>query len=277
MLDLWFTEKQTKNVNFTCRIARTLHTETSKFQNIAVLETEEFGKMLVLDGTVQTTVEDEFIYHEMITHIPLYTHPNPKMVLVIGGGDGGTIREILKHPSVELVVLVEIDERVVEVSKMFLPEISSALNDKRVRVNINDGIEYVKNLESNNYDVIIVDSTDPVGPAEGLFTLDFYKHVFKSLTEDGILIAQTESPFFNRSLIKRVYKNISTIFPIAKLFLANIPTYPSGLWSFTIGSKKYDPVSTNLQDKYDIDCKYYTKELHRSCFVLPKFVQELLK
>lgn len=275
MIELNFTEKQTKNVSFTCKIKRTLHTEKSSFQEIAVLETIEFGKMLVLDGTVQTTIEDEFVYHEMITHVPLYTHAEPKRILVIGGGDGGTIKEILKHPTVESVELVEIDERVVQVSKKYLPEISYALNDPRVKINIRDGIEHIKNINTK-YDIIIIDSTDPIGPAEGLFTYDFYSNINKKLTDTGILIAQTESPFFNKELIKNVFKNISSIFPIAKLYLANIPTYPSGLWSFTIGSKKYDPTVVNISAKYDINSKYYTKKIHNSCFVLPKFVKELL-
>jgi len=178
-MELWYTEFQTSGVGITCKTNKTYHTEKTEYQEMALIETEQFGRMLVLDGTVQTTIEDEFVYHEMITHIPLFTHPNPQKALVIGGGDGGAIREIIKHPSIKKAVLVEIDGRVVEISKQYLPEISCALDDSRVQVNITDGIKYVQD-HKNEFDVIMVDSTDPVGPAVGLFAVDFYKAVFEA-------------------------------------------------------------------------------------------------
>jgi spermidine synthase len=189
-LELWYTEFQTPGVGITCKTTKTYHVEKTEFQDMALIETEQFGRMLVLDGTVQTTIEDEFVYHEMITHIPLFTHKNPKRVLVIGGGDGGAIREILKHPSIEKAVLCEIDGRVVEVCKEYLPEISCALGDKRADVQIADGIRYVQE-HKNEFDIILVDSTDPVGPAVGLFAVDFYRAIHESLKEDGIFVAQT--------------------------------------------------------------------------------------
>ncbi len=274
-MELWYTEKQTPNVGITCKISKTLHTEKTEYQDMAMIETEQFGRMLVLDGTVQTTIRDEFVYHEMITHVPLFTHPNPKKVLVIGGGDGGAIREILKHPTIEKAVLVEIDGSVVEVSKKFLPEISCALDDERAEVLITDGIEYVKN-HKNEFDIITVDSTDPVGPAVGLFALDFYKNIYEALKEDGIFVAQTESPFYNDELIRRVFKDIKSLFSITRLYLCSIPTYPSGLWSFTMGSKKYDPLHVNTEQIPEIDTKYYSGRIHKSIFSLPKFVEELL-
>ncbi|MCR1898051.1 polyamine aminopropyltransferase [Irregularibacter muris] len=275
-MEMWFTEKQTENVGITCKTGKTIHMEKTEYQDLALIDTLQFGKMLVLDGTVQTTEKDEFIYHEMITHVPLFTHPNPKKVLVIGGGDGGTIREILKHPSVEKAVLVEIDNKVVEVSKKYLPTISCSLDDSRVSVLIEDGIKYVQN-NKNEFDVIMVDSTDPVGPAVGLFAVDFYQAIYQALKEDGLFVAQTESPFYNNSLISNVYRDIQSVFPITQLYLCSIPTYPSGLWSFTMGSKKYHPLTVEQSNKAEIDTKYYTKEIHKSAFSLPKFVEDLLK
>jgi spermidine synthase len=274
-MELWYTEKQTENTGITCKVTETLVKEKTKYQDLSIIETQQYGRMLVLDGMVQTTIEDEYVYHEMITHIPLFTHSNPKKAAVVGGGDGGAIREILKHPSVEKAYLVEIDERVVENSKKYLPEISCALSDPRCEVIIGDGIEFIKN-HPNTFDVIIVDSTEPVGPAVGLFARDFYSSIYNSLKEDGIFVAQTESPFFNKDLIKRVYPSISGIFPITRLYLASIPTYPSGLWSFTLGSKKYDPLQIDENTILDIDTKYYTGAIHKSVFRLPRFVSQLL-
>ncbi|MBZ4646831.1 MAG: spermidine synthase [Petroclostridium sp.] len=275
-MELWYTEKQTPNVGITCKVSKTYHTEKTDYQDLALIETEQFGRMLVLDGTVQTTIKDEFVYHEMITHIPLFTHPNPKKVLVVGGGDGGAIREILKHPTIEKAVLVEIDGSVVEVSKKYLPEISCALEDSRVEVVITDGIKYVQE-HKNEFDLITVDSTDPVGPAVGLFALDFYKSIFEALKEDGIFVAQTESPFYNNDLISRVFKDIKSVFPITRLYLCSIPTYPSGLWSFTLGSKKYDPLEVDTGKIPELDTKYYSGRIHKSVFALPKFVEDLVK
>jgi spermidine synthase len=275
-MELWYTEYQTPDVGITCKTTRTLHTEKTQYQEMALIETKQFGRMLVLDGTVQTTIEDEFVYHEMITHIPLFTHANPKRALVIGRGDGGVIREILKHPSIEKAVLVEIDGRVVEVSKKYLPEISCALEDKRVEVNIADGIKYVQE-HRKEFDVILVDSTDPVGPAVGLFAVDFYKSIYEALNDDGIFVAQTESPFFHKDLIRNVFKDVKSVFPIARLYTCAIPTYPSGYWSFTMGSKKYDPLKTDISRIPEIDTKYYCPEIHKAVFALPRFAAELVK
>jgi spermidine synthase len=274
-MQLWYTEYQTPNLGIACKIKKTLHTEKSEFQDIAVIETEQYGRMLVLDGIIMTTIEDEFVYHEMITHIPLFTHKNPKKVLVVGGGDGGSIREIIKHPSVEKAVLAEIDGRVIEVSKQYLPEISCGLSDKRVEVNVVDGIKYVQD-NKNEFDIIIVDSTDPIGPAVGLFSVDFYKSVYEALKEDGIFVAQTESPFINKDFIKEINVSVKSIFPITRLYTATIPTYPTGLWCFTMGSKKYDPLKTDITKIPAIDTKYYTPEIHKAAFILPKFVSDFI-
>lgn len=274
-MELWITEYQTKEQKISCRVKETLHYEKSKYQEIVLVDTEQYGRMLILDGAIQTTIRDEFVYHEMISHVPLFTHPKPKKVAVIGGGDGGTIREILKHKSVERAFLVEIDERVVEVSQRFLPEISAALGNERAKVCIEDGIEFVK-THKNEFDVIMVDSTDPVGPAVGLFAKEFYQSIHDALKEDGIFVAQTESPFFNADLIESVYRDIQSVFPIARLYQCFVPTYPGGLWTFTMGSKKYDPVTTTGINTEGMGCKYYSEEVHKASFVLPPFVKRII-
>ncbi|BCJ87631.1 polyamine aminopropyltransferase [Effusibacillus dendaii] len=277
-MELWYTEKQTENFGITAKIDKTLHTEQSDFQKVDMIHTLQFGKMLVLDGMVMTTDMDEFVYHEMISHVAMNTHPNPKKVLVVGGGDGGAIREIVKHPSVEKAVLAEIDGRVIEVSKQYLPQIACELTgNPKVDVQVIDGIKHVME-HKNEYDVILVDSTEPVGPAEGLFAKDFYQGIYEALKEDGIMVAQSESPWFNKDLIRRVYKDIASIFPVTRYYTAAIPTYPSGLWSFTLGSKKHDPLAVDESKLFDPPgTKYYSPHIHKSVFRLPKFVEELLK
>ena len=273
-MNQWFTELQTPDMAISCRTSKLLHHEKTPFQELAIYDTIQFGRMLTLDDVIQTTIKDEFVYHEMITHVGLNTHPCPRRVLVIGGGDGGSIREILKHSQVEKATLVEIDGRVVETSKMYLPEISRSLEDPRLEIIVDDGIEHVRRNKCV-YDMIIVDSTDPVGPAVGLFALEFYRNIFESLTGEGLFVAQTESPFFNSDLIREVFKNISSVFPVARLYLACVPTYPGGMWSFTMGSKKHDPLKADPATLPD--CRYYSPELHKAAFTLPPFVAEMVK
>ncbi|MDF2875712.1 MAG: speE [Sporomusa sp.] len=278
-MELWYTEYQTENLGLTARIKETLYAGRSEFQQVAVVDSLEFGRMLVLDGVFQTSIFDEFIYHEMIAHVPLFAHPNPKTVLVIGGGDGGTIREVVKHQSVEIAEMVEIDGLVVDVSKKYLPEISVALNENhpKLRLKIGDGIKHMQEVE-NKYDVIIVDCSDPIGPGEGLFTHSFYQNVHKALKPDGLFVQQTESPFFHQDLIKRLKADIASLFPITRVYLANIPLYPSGLHCFTIGSKQYDPINTDgARIPGNFGTRYHNREIQKSCFALPNFMQELLK
>lgn len=275
-MELWFTEKQTEHFGITARIVRTHHTEQTEFQKLDMVETAEFGNMLILDGMVMTTQKDEFVYHEMVTHPALNTHPNPKHVLVVGGGDGGAIREVLKHPSVEKAVLVEIDGKVIEYSKKYLPEIAGKLDDPRVEVLVDDGFMHIHN-HKNAYDVIMVDSTEPVGPAAKLFERGFYQGIYEALKDEGIFVAQTDNPWFKGDLIKKVFADVKEIFPITRLYTANIPTYPSGLWTFTLGSKKYDPLQVKIEEIKELDTKYYTPELHHAAFVLPRFVRDLVK
>lgn len=276
-MDMWLREMQLEGSAMTYKVNETLFRKKTKYQDLAIVDTKDLGKMLVLDGIVQTTIKDEFVYHEMITHIPLFTHPNPKKVLVVGGGDGGSIREILRHPSVEKAILCDIDGDVVEACKKYLPEIGqNSLENSRCEVVIGDGIKFVQE-HKNEFDVIIVDSTDPFNMAEGLFGGNFYKYIYDALTEDGIFVAQTETPFFLPEIVKRVYSDANAIFPITKLFMAGIPTYPGGYWSFTTGSKKYDPSKVDISKIPVMKMKYYTPELHKACFVLPQYIIDLIE
>lgn len=273
-MQLWYTEKQTPNFGITAKIGRTLHHEQTEFQSLDVIETEEFGRMLVLDGMVMTTDRDEFAYHEMLAHVGMVTHPDPKRVLVVGGGDGGVIREVLKHPSVESATLCEIDGRVIEVSREYFPAIAGALSDPRVRICVEDGIKHIE-AHPQEYDVILVDSTEPVGPAVGLFQRPFYAGIHQALRADGVMVAQTESPWFNRDLIVQVNRDIRSLFPVTRLYTASIPTYPSGLWSFTLGSKERDPLAVDPEGIPELATRYYTPKLHHALFSLPAFVEEL--
>lgn len=273
-MELWYTERQADGVALSCKVIQTLHSEQTPFQRLDVIETAQYGRMLVLDGMVQTTEADEFVYHEMIVHVAMQTHPGPKRVAVVGGGDGGTVREVLKYRSVESVKLIEIDARVVEASRRFFPELSKGLDDPRVECLYVDGIRHIEKSK-NAYDVVIVDSTEPVGPAVGLFSRKFYVSCYESLTDQGILVAQTESPFFNRDLLEKAYSAIYQVFPISRLYLASVPTYPSGLWSFSLGSKGRDPLEVT-PDLDGISTRYYTEGIHQAAFHLPRFVQEIV-
>lgn len=275
MKGLWFTELQTDDMAISLKVKESLHREESQYQEISMVDTYEFGRMLLLNGIIMTTVKDEFVYHEMISLPALNTHPNPKNVLVIGGGDGGTIREIVKHPKVEKATLCEIDGQVIEVSKKYLPEIAGSLNDPKVNILVADGIKHIQESK-NTYDVILVDSTDPVGPAVGLFSKEFYQGIYEALKDDGMFVAQTESPWVNEDLIKRIFGDVKSIFPITKLYLANVPTYPTGLWSFTMGSKKYDPLAIDKTKIPNTNTKYYTPDIHFNAFNLPPFVEKVI-
>ncbi|MDX6154247.1 polyamine aminopropyltransferase [Marinococcus sp. PL1-022] len=275
-METWFTEKQTEHFGITARVTKTLHSEQTDFQQLDVVETAEFGNMLLLDGMVMTTEKDEFVYHEMMAHVPLAAHPEPKHVLVVGGGDGGVIREVLKHPSVEAATLVEIDGQVVKYSKKYLPSIAGALDDPRVDVQVADGFMHIAESEAA-YDVIMVDSTEPVGPAVKLFEKGFYEGIHRALKEDGIFVAQTDNPWFHADLLRTVYNDVKEIFTHTDVYTANIPTYPSGLWTFTIGSKHYRPKEVHRHRAEALDTQYYTADIHEAAFALPAFVQRGLE
>ncbi|MBO8159096.1 polyamine aminopropyltransferase [Thermosyntropha sp.] len=273
-MELWVTEYQTPFLGLTCKVKATLRNEKTPFQHLAVVDTEQFGKMLLLDGMVMTTESDEYVYHEMITQIALNSHPHPENVLIIGGGDGGALREVVRHPKVKKGTLVEIDDRVVQAARDFFPDLACSFDDAKADVVIDDGVKFVQEHE-NFFDVILVDSTEPVGPAVELFSANFYRNVYNALKEDGILVVQSESPFYNKDVIQMAFKGIKSIFPITKLYLASIPTYPSGLWSFTVGSKKYDPEVVNYV-RDDAELKYYSAEVHKAAFKLPPFVKKII-
>lgn len=277
-MDLWYTEKHTENAGITLKVTKSLFSGKSEFQQLDIVETAEYGRMMLLDGLVMVTERDEFVYHDMITHPALFTHPAPKKVLVIGGGDGGTIREIMKHPGVELAVLCEIDGLVIEKSIELLPSMACEIDGKnpRVKLHVDDGIAYIRDHQ-NAFDVIMVDSTDPIGPAEGLFEEDFYRMVFGALKKDGIMVAQSESPFYHGEIQKNMYKNLRAVFPIVEMYQAFIPTYPSGFWSFAFASKQYHPVKDFDRERAKnraFYTKYYNEDLHLGAFMLPTFARE---
>lgn len=279
-MELWFSEMHTENVKMSIRIDRQLHTEQSDFQRIDVFSSPEFGRFLTLDGIMMLTEKDEFIYHEMITHVPMAADPNIKNVLVIGAGDGGTIRELTRYESIEHIDMVEIDERVVEVSKEFLTQTACRLDDPRVSIHYDDGLRFVRHKE-NEYDLIIVDSTDPFGPGEGLFTSEFYGNCFNALTEKGILVNQHESPYYadDAKAMQRAHKRIRELFPVCAVYQAHIPTYPSGHWLFGFASKGIDPLAFDAGrwNSLGIKTKYYNTELHKGSFAIPNYVKELLE
>ncbi len=275
-MELWFKEIDESESGLTFRVKKVLFTKQTPYQRLDVFETEFYGNVLVLDGAVQITEKDEFVYHEMLAHVPLYTHPAPKNVLVIGGGDGGTVREAVKHADVEHVDLVEIDETVIEVSRTYFPEVSRELDNPKLTILLMDGIEYVKSKKAH-YDVILIDSTDPVGPAEGLISAAFYRDAADALKDNGVMAVQAESPFFYPGWVRKICQNLKTAFPVVKLYLSFTPTYPGGMWTFGFASKGLDPVEDFDPSRVpsDADFRYYTPGLHRAAFQLPAFAEEL--
>lgn len=279
-MELWYTEQQTDEVRFSIKVKQHLYTGKSEFQDVDVFESEEFGKFLTLDGLMMVTEKDEFIYHDMITHVAMATNPSIKKVLVIGGGDGGTVRELTRYSHIEKIDMVEIDKLVVDVSREYLPITASKLDDPRVSLYFEDGIRFVADTKEI-YDLILVDSTDPIGPGEGLFTTEFYQNCFNILSDNGILVNQSESPYYDQFSheMKRAHKKIKNIFPISKVYQFHMPTYPSGHWLFGFASKKLDPIKDVDFDKWSalgIKTKYYNPQLHVGCFALPSYVQEML-
>lgn len=280
-MDLWFTENHAKGLKFTIKIDKHVYSAKSYYQKIDIFDTTEFGRMLVLDGCIMITEKDEFMYHDMIVHVPLAVNPNIKKVLVIGGGDGGAVRELCRYKSIERIDMVEIDELVVMACQKFIPQTASSLDDERVNLYFEDGLPFVRKKE-NCYDLIIVDSTDPFGPGEGLFTREFYGNCYKALTENGILVNQHESAFYDEyaESMELTHKKLRRVFPLASVYAVQIPTYPSGIWYFGFASKGIDPVKDLDADRWNalgLRTKYYNTDIHKASFVLPNFVKELLE
>jgi spermidine synthase len=278
-LNLWVEEVHQETLGIRYKVKRTLFSEESAFQQIDIVESEGFGRMLFNDGVVMISERDEFVYHEMISHVPMFVHPGAREVLVIGGGDGGTVRELLRHPSVERCHLVEIDPEVVEGCKRFIPQTAAALEDPRVRVSIEDGVRFVATTEER-FDLVIVDSTDPIGPAEPLFGPEFYTNVRRVLNDGGIVVSQAESPFYEIERQQSMLRILDEVFRRVHIYNYTNLTYPGGLWSFTLAVNgdrcpigDFDPKRV---DDSGLEFQWYGPAMHRSAFVLPAFQSRAL-
>ncbi|MEI6336052.1 MAG: polyamine aminopropyltransferase [Methylococcaceae bacterium] len=273
----WFTEQVPGAESaFSLKIKQKLHEEQSEFQHLEIYETETFGNLMVIDGCTMVSTRDNFFYHEMMSHPALYTHPNPKRVWIIGGGDCGTLREVLKHPSVEHAVQIDIDERVTRLAEIYFPELCESNNDPRADLKFIDGIKWVKDAAPNSVDIIIVDSTDPIGPALGLFSEDFYRDCFNCLSENGMIVQQSESALFNMKLIGEMRNAMSTsgFGHLQTLFFPQC-LYPSGWWSATIASKT---ALTTFREQDSInkpfETVYYNVDIHKASLAQPEFFKK---
>lgn len=278
----YYTEQWSEDCQFSIAYEEKLHSEASPFQQIDFYKGEEFGTFFTLDGLMMVNEKDEFVYHDMITHPAFATNTNIKKVLIIGGGDGGTAREVLRYKSVEKVVMVEIDELVFRLSQKYLPITAAGVEeDSRMEMIFDDGLAYVQNAPDASFDLILVDSTDPISVGEGLFTTAFYQECHRVLSAEGILINQHESPYFAEYAenMRKAHTKIKKIFDIAKVYQFHMPTYPSGHWLFGFASKKFDPIQ-NVQaeawSNFGLHTKYYNTDLHVGAFMLPTFVKEKL-
>ena len=275
---VWVDEVYQGIVRTSFKLKKRLFKAKSPFQTVEVVETAGHGKLLLIDGMTMVSERDEFVYHEMIAHPALFLHPKPRRVLVIGGGDGGTVREVLKHRSVERCVLVEIDGLVVSASRKYIPQTAAALSDKRADVLIADGVKFVAETEER-FDVVIVDSTEPFGPAKELFGPTFYKNVKRILTEDGIVASQAGSPFYEISTIKNLFRITKRIFPVIEVCLFNNLTYPGGLWAFTFATKGLHPLKDFKPARVKaskIKLRWYNADIHAGCFALPNFLKSAI-
>jgi spermidine synthase len=272
----WFTEEHLgAGSAFSLKIKRKLHEEQSPFQHHAIYETETFGNLMVLDGCTMVSTRDNFLYHEMMSHPALFTHPNPKKVWIIGGGDCGTLREVLKHSSVEEAVQIDIDEVVTRMAEKYFPELCESNNDPRADLKFIDGIKWIKEAAPNSVDIIIVDSTDPVGPAEGLFNEDFYRGCFAALSQNGILVQQSESPLLHLELLKDMRNSMKTAgFNALQTLYFPQCIYPSGWWSATMASK-VALIGFREQDSANkpFDTEYYNVDIHKGALAQPQFVK----
>lgn len=275
----WFTEAGSPHHRLQWQVARTLFVGDSPYQHIEVLETEQFGVALVLDGILQTTAADEYIYHEMLALVPLLSHPHPARVLIIGGGDGGLAREVLRVPGVEHVVMVEIDRAVVDVARQFLPGHTSALNDPRLTIRYEDGVHYVTALDAAEaFDVILVDATDPEGdgPGQVLYTTEFHRAIRAALLPEGLYAQQSGTPIYNPDVLTRVARDVDQEFPACRVYWCTVPTYPGSLFTFTVGSLGPEPLIPIRRLPDEAPTRWYTPRIHAAAFALPPVVAELL-
>ena len=283
--NVWLTERD-ENIALSLRHKGDLiYNCKSNFQKIEVYDTYAYGKVLCLDGLIMCTENDEHVYHEMMVHVPLLLHPCPKHVLIVGGGDGGSLREVLKHASVEKVTMVEIDSKVIEASKKHLPSLSKEFDNPKLNLLVQDAIKYIEDCPNSSFDVVLIDNSDPVGPSQGIFTEKFYKNVYRVLKENGVMAAQSESPRFNTEVFKDLYKTLRNVFNYQNVYsyLAYIPTYPTGMWSFAFCTKSgINPVRDVSRGRVNTFVKsnalnYYNFEIHSAAFAQPNFVHELLE
>lgn len=276
----WFTEAcPSFGSAFSLDIVEKLHEEITPFQRIEIYSTTKFGNLMVIDGCIMLTQYDNFLYHEMMSHPILFTHSNPKHVLIIGGGDCGTLREVLKHPGVENAWQVDIDEQVTRLAEIYFPELCENNHDSRAHLHFEDGIQWIKNTQEQSLDIIIVDSTDPVGPAEGLFNQAFYEDCVRALKPDGIFVQQTESPLYHQALIQDIHKAMrSAGFEKTQLLHFPQPCYPSGWWSATLASTQQSLKNFRQKDAEtrSFSTRYYNEKIHEHAFATPEFLKALL-
>lgn len=283
-MPIQYNEYYNEQTGLTVGLKKQLFHEQTPYQLVEVFETDTWGNLMTIDGMVMLSERDEFVYHEMMAHVAMFSHPKPESILIIGGGDGGTAREVLKHPSVKKVDMVEIDEAVVRASKLHMPDVGDFENPK-LNVLYENGLTFVDGPEAE-YDVIIIDGSDPVGPAVDLFKKDFYEKCHRSLKDNGVLVSQTESPFVEsyHESIKSVFGACNELYPVTEMFLAFIPLYPTGMWSMLFASKGIEPISDEVMERVDAayatfgkDLKYYNKEIHIGAFALPNFVKAIIR
>ncbi|MBB1073338.1 polyamine aminopropyltransferase [Rhodoferax sp. 4810] len=276
----WFVEIATDAGSaFALRINAKLHEERTPYQTIAIYDTTQFGHLMVIDGCTMVSTRDNFIYHEMLTHPALFTHPAPRRVCIIGGGDCGTLREVLKHPEVESVVQIEIDERVTRLAEQYFPELTESNHDSRATLLFSDGIRWIKDAAPGSLDLIIIDSTDPVGPAEGLFNTAFYQNCYSALGTDGILVQQSESPLYHLDIIRGMYNSLHTanFMQCHSLFFPQ-PIYPSGWWSAILASKVANEYGWRQAAAAAclFPTRYYNAVIHQAAFTPPQFFAEAI-
>ena len=280
-MELWFSDYQTEKVKVSVKVQKQLFGLQTEFQRIDVFDSDEFGRFLSADGSIVFSEKDEFIYDEMITHVPMSVHKEARDILVIGAGDGGVVRELTRYDRVRHIDLVEMDPMVVEACRAYLPGNACRLDDRRVHLHYENALRFIRRCEAK-YDLIIVDSSDPFGPSEGLFTREFYGNCYNALKDDGIMVNQQGSPFYaeDAHAMQRSHKRIASTFQISRVYQASIPTCPAGYWMFGFASKKYHPVTDFDPERWNrrgIKTWYYTTNLHRGAFMLPKYIEDLLK
>lgn len=271
--ELWLSEYSTDNLKLSMRVKSVLHSETTPYQDLLIADTYEYGRVLMLDGAYQLTEKDEFTYSEMMAHVPLCAHRNPEHVLIIGGGDGAIMREVLKHECVKKCTLIDIDERVIECSKKYLPFAGCSFGDERADVRCMDAMKFIRET-SERYDVVIIDSTDPVDFAAGLFRADFYSDVKRVMNPEAMLSELTESPFTDKDLMTQAIGEMRKVFPVVKMYWGVVPTYPSGMWTYGLASMSDDPSQPVRTVK---PTRYYTGEIHKASFILPPFLEDIVK